>query len=212
VTPFSTPGRILKRVTDVVGAVLLLVLASPILVGSAIAVRTTMGSPVLFRDERSGRGGSSFTLLKLRTMRPRREGEHSPAFDARRITRIGGWLRATSLDELPTLVNVVRGDMSLVGPRPLPTRYLARFSPVQARRLTVRPGVTGWAQVRGRNERTWHEKLSMDVWYVDHQTFWLDVRILLATPAAVFRREGIGHGDHATMPEFTGTDHPQAPQ
>lgn len=201
----------MKRLVDVSAAALLFVLTSPVLAVVTLAVRVTMGSPVLFRDTRAGRRGRPFELLKFRTMRGLQAGETIPESDHARITRVGKILRSTSVDELPSLVNVLRGDMSLVGPRPLPVRYLTRYTPGQARRHDVRPGVTGWAQVNGRNAVGWDEKLEFDVWYVDHRSLGLDLRILGMTVAHLLRREGISHGDHATMPEFGATARTESP-
>jgi lipopolysaccharide/colanic/teichoic acid biosynthesis glycosyltransferase len=165
-----------------------------------------MGRPVLFRQDRPGLHGQPFRLAKFRTMRHPRPGEEGPDADAARLTRTGRFLRATSIDELPTLLNVLRGDMSLVGPRPLLlVRYLPRYSPEQARRHEVRPGITGWAQVNGRNAIGWDEKLALDVWYVDHQSLALDLRILLATVRTALRKDGVRHAGEATMPPFLGS-------
>ena len=161
-------------------------------------MRLNLGRPVLFAQERAGRGGRPFRLYKLRSMR---EG---PGTDAERLTRFGRWLRATSLDELPELWNVLKGEMSLVGPRPLPVRYLPRYSPAQNRRHEVLPGITGWAQVNGRNALDWETKFRYDTAYVDELSLWLDAKILLLTVAQVFLRRGISHAGEATMPEFVG--------
>jgi sugar transferase EpsL len=193
------PGADAKAVLDRVGALTGLVVLSPVLVLVALAVRISLGSPVIFRQIRPGRGGRPFELLKFRTMRPDTGG------DAPRLTRFGRALRRSSLDELPELVNVLRGEMSLVGPRPLLTRYLPRYNPRQARRHEVKPGLTGWAQVNGRNSLTWEEKLELDVWYVENRSLGLDLRILGRTVWQVLRREGIGHGTSDTMPEFMGS-------
>jgi lipopolysaccharide/colanic/teichoic acid biosynthesis glycosyltransferase len=183
------------------GAGVLGILLAPVLAVVAVLVRLADGRPLLFVHERAGLNGRPFGLLKFRTMRP----PASPGEpDAARITRVGRVLRRTSLDELPALWNVVRGDMNLVGPRPLPVAYTAEYSPVEARRLEVKPGVTGLVQVRGRNALTWDEKFALDVWYVEHHSFSLDARILLQTPLVVLRGGGISHGGHATMPEFKG--------
>ncbi len=187
-----------------IGSVALLGVAAPVLVVAAAAVLLTMGSPVLYRDRRVGRAGRTFELLKFRTMRPLRPGETVPDSDHVRITRVGRVLRRTSIDELPSLLNVLRGDMSLVGPRPLPVRYLDRYTATQARRHDVKPGITGWAQVNGRNAVSWAEKFTLDVWYVDHSSLRLDLRILMMTVLGLLRREGISYEGHATMPEFTG--------
>lgn len=164
----------------------------------ACAVRVALGSPVFFEQERAGRGGRPFRLFKFRSMRT------GPGTDAERLTPFGRFLRASSLDELPELLLVLRGTLSLVGPRPLPTAYLPRYSPEQARRHEVRPGITGWAQVNGRNRLSWDEKFRLDVWYVDHRSLALDLRILVLTLAAVFRRSGISAAGEATMGEFNG--------
>lgn len=195
----------MKRLLDVVLAGFLLLLLSPLLAAVAVAVRRDVGSPVLFRQVRPGLRGRPFTLYKFRTMRGAATGEFSGASDEQRLTRFGAWLRAMSLDELPELWNVLRGDMSLVGPRPLLMRYLPLYTPEQMRRHDVRPGLTGWAQVNGRNALSWDDKFALDVWYVDHRSFALDLKILLLTVAAVFRRHGISAEDSATMPEFRGS-------
>ena len=195
----------LKRVTDVVGASLALVVLSPLLAVVALLVRARMGTPVLFRQERPGRDGRPFTMTKFRTMTDRRgpDGELLP--DAARLTALGQWLRRTSIDELPELLNVVHGDMSLVGPRPLLMEYLPLYSPEQARRHEVRPGITGWAQVNGRNAVTWDEKFALDVWYVDHRSTKLDFEILGKTVAQVFSGRGVSAPGHATMEPFRGS-------
>jgi lipopolysaccharide/colanic/teichoic acid biosynthesis glycosyltransferase len=193
-----------KRALDILGSGLGLVLASPVLAAATVAVRLTLGRPVLFRQQRPGLGGRPFELLKLRTMRPEGPDGGGPRSDAARLTRLGRFLRSTSIDELPTLWNVLKGDMSLVGPRPLLVQYLDRYTPEQARRHEVRPGVTGWAQVKGRNALSWEEKLGLDVWYVDHRSLHLDLKILCLTILKVLRREGIAHEGEATMPEFQG--------
>jgi lipopolysaccharide/colanic/teichoic acid biosynthesis glycosyltransferase len=194
-----------KRVVDVMfGAAGLIVLA-PVLAAVAAVIRVVDGPPILFRQRRSGRGGRPFELMKFRTMRDAAPGATwDPSTDSHRLTRVGRLLRTTSLDELPTLINVVRGDMSLVGPRPLPVAYLPRYSDTQARRLEVRPGITGWAQVQGRNTLTWDDRFALDVWYVDHRSLRLDFRILARTIGYVLRREGIDHGAGVTMTEFRG--------
>jgi sugar transferase EpsL len=179
----------------------LAILLAPVLAVVAVVVRLADGRPLLFVHERAGLGGRPFGLLKFRTMRPpATPGEP----DADRITRVGRLLRRSSLDELPGLWNVVRGEMNLVGPRPLPVAYMVEYSPTQARRLEVKPGLTGLVQVRGRNALTWDEKFALDTWYVDHRTARLDLRILFETPLVVLHGRGISHGEHATMPEFRG--------
>ncbi len=194
----------IKRTMDVVGAALGLSLTAPVLLPAMAAVRVTMGAPVFFRQRRPGRGGRPFELLKLRTMRHPRPGEEGPEHDGARLTPLGRMLRRASIDELPTLLNVLRGEMSLVGPRPLLMRYLPRYSPRQARRHEVSPGVTGWAQVHGRNATSWEARFEHDVWYVENRSLLLDLRILWRTVWKVLRREGIEQPGHATMPEFMG--------
>lgn len=193
----------IKRGLDLGIALPLLVLTLPVQAGVAAAVRWKHGSPVLFRQLRPGRDTAPFELLKFRTMRPLRDGE-SIADDGLRLTPLGRFLRSSSLDELPSLVNVLRGDMSLVGPRPLLIEYLDRYSPRQARRHEVRPGVTGLAQISGRNAITWQDKLELDVQYVETRGLRLDVRILGATVSAVFRRSGVSAHGEATTTEFQG--------
>jgi lipopolysaccharide/colanic/teichoic acid biosynthesis glycosyltransferase len=193
------------RAFDLALALPALIVATPVIVGLALLVRLNMGSPVLFRQARAGRGGETFELVKFRTMRPAGLGDDGPDSDEARLTRLGRFLRSTSFDELPTLVNVVRGEMSLVGPRPLPVRYLPRYSPDHARRHEVRPGITGWAQTHGRNTLAWDDQFDMDVWYVDHKSLRLDLRILRDTVASVARRDGISAEGHATRPEFPGS-------
>jgi lipopolysaccharide/colanic/teichoic acid biosynthesis glycosyltransferase len=181
-----------------------LFVTAPLLFVAAVAVRATLGSPVLFRQERTGLDGRPFDLVKLRTMRRPGPGQSDPAHDGERLTRLGRFLRDTSIDELPSLLNVLRGDMTLVGPRPLPVRYLSRYSPYQARRHEVRPGVTGWAQVHGRNRLTWEERLDLDVWYVDHRSLRIDAQVLVLTVAKVLGRGDATPVDAPTMPEFVG--------
>jgi lipopolysaccharide/colanic/teichoic acid biosynthesis glycosyltransferase len=184
---------------------------APLLAGVAATLRITEGSPVVFRQDRPGLFGRSFRLLKFRTMSNKRDATGHPLPDDMRLTRVGRFLRATSLDELPQLWNVLRGDMSLVGPRPLLPQYLARYTPEQARRHDVPPGITGWAQVHGRNAITWEEKFALDLWYVDHWSLWLDAKILAMTVQSVFLRKGISSDKHATMPDFMGTEVPAPP-
>ena len=195
----------MKRLLDVMISTILLVLLAPVMAIVAAGVLLDLGAPVLFRQVRPGLGGRPFTIYKFRTMRGARSGEPSTDGDEQRLTRFGRWLRATSLDELPELWNVLRGDMSLVGPRPLLMRYLPLYSSEQMRRHEVRPGLTGWAQVNGRNALSWDDKFKLDVWYVDNRSLVLDLKILLLTAAAVFRREGISYENSATMPEFRGS-------
>jgi sugar transferase EpsL len=194
-----------KRLLDLAGAALGLAVLSPFILIIALLVRLVHGSPVLFRQQRPGHRGRPFQILKFRTMSASRGPDGSLLPDAERLTRFGGTLRALSLDELPELINVLRGEMSLVGPRPLLMHYLERYSPEQMRRHEVLPGITGWAQVNGRNAITWEDKFRLDVWYVDHWSFWLDLKILLLTLWKVLRREGISQPGHATAGEFEGT-------
>jgi len=202
----------LKRALDIVVSVALLVLLSPVLLALAVAVRVSLGSPVLFRQQRPGRRGHPFTLYKFRTMREATGGQgdvDAVATDATRLTGFGRTLRSTSLDELPELLNVLLGQMSIVGPRPLLMEYLPRYNSEQARRHEVRPGITGWAQVNGRNAVSWPERFAMDVWYVDHRSLLLDARILAMTVRAVLDRSGVSAQGHATMEPFdpdSGTD------
>ena len=198
--------KAVKRAIDKVAAAKLLIAASPILGFSAAAIRATMGSPVLFRQQRPGKDGKPFELLKFRTMRVPKPGEDTVSTDAERLTTLGKFLRATSIDELPTLFNVLKGDMSLVGPRPLLMQYLDRYTPEQVRRHEVKPGITGWAQVNGRNALSWEEKLEHDVWYVDNQSHVLDLKILAMTVLKVLKRDGISADGEATMPEFMGNE------
>jgi len=191
----------MKRIVDVGVALVLLALAAPAFAVLALLIRVTMGPPVVFRQQRAGRAGRLFTLLKLRTMLAAGPG----ASDEMRLTALGRWLRATSLDELPQLWNVLRGDMSFVGPRPLLPEYLPRYTPAQARRHEVRPGITGLAQVSGRNALSWEEKFALDVAYVERQNLALDLRIAWRTLVCVWRGRGIAAPGHATMPEFVGT-------
>ncbi len=194
-----------KRLADIfVSLALLAVLAIPLAV-LALGVRLFLGKPVFFRQERPGRGGKVFRMFKLRTMTEARGKDGNLLPDAERLTRFGNFLRRTSLDELPELFNVLKGEMSLVGPRPLLVKYLPLYSPEQARRHLVRPGITGWAQVNGRNAISWEEKFALDIWYVDHYSFFVDMKILLITLRKVLFPEGISAEGEATMPEFRGT-------
>jgi len=193
-----------KRAIDVLVAAAALAVLSPLLGAVAVGVRWRLGSPVLFRQVRPGLHGRPFEMVKFRTMTDARDAQGRPLPDAERLPPFGRFLRSTSLDELPELWNVLRGDMSLVGPRPLLMQYLPLYSREQARRHEVKPGITGWAQVNGRNALSWEEKFALDVWYVDHHTLRLDFQILWATLRHVLRREGINAAEHATMPAFTG--------
>ena len=195
-----------KRFFDIVASLTALVLLSPVLLIVALLVRRKLGTPIFFRQTRPGLHGKPFEMIKFRSMLDAYDDNGQPLPNEQRLTRFGKLLRSTSLDELPELWNVLKGDMSLVGPRPLLMEYLPLYSKHQARRHEVRPGVTGWAQVNGRNAISWEEKFDYDVWYVDHQTFWLDVKILLLTVKKVFVREGISSSENVTMPKFRGSD------
>jgi lipopolysaccharide/colanic/teichoic acid biosynthesis glycosyltransferase len=192
-----------KRAFDIVGSTVALLVAAPIMAAVALLVCGTMGRPVLFRKLRPGLHGRPFCIYKFRTMRLAHDPAGKPLADAERLTRVGRFLRSTSLDELPELWNVLRGDMSLVGPRPLLMEYLPLYSPEQARRHDVRPGLTGWAQVNGRNAVRWEDRFAMDTWYVDNRSLLLDLRILLLTARTVVLREGISQQGHDTMTPFT---------
>lgn len=195
----------MKRLLDFFAALLALFFLFPALAVVAWQIRRKLGSPVLFRQIRPGLRGRPFKMVKFRTMRDAVDANGKPLPDSERMTPFGRFLRSTSLDELPELWNVLKGDMSLVGPRPLLMEYLLLYSPEQARRHEVRPGVTGWAQINGRNALSWEEKFKMDVWYVDHQSLWLDLKILLLTVKKVLVREGISAVGEATMPRFKGS-------
>jgi sugar transferase EpsL len=194
----------MKRLVDLCATFLGLLAISPLLLVLGILVRTQLGSPVLFRQTRPGRRGKPFMMYKFRTMTEELDGEGNLLPDAMRLNGFGKFLRSSSFDELPELFNVLKGEMSLVGPRPLLMEYLPLYSPEQARRHEVRPGITGWAQVNGRNAISWDQKFKLDVWYVDHQSFVLDLKILWMTFAKVFRREGISQDGQATMDKFRG--------
>jgi sugar transferase EpsL len=194
-----------KRAFDLLVTIPLLLLLAPVLLLTALVIWLVMGRPVLFRQQRPGLHGRPFTLLKFRTMRDVRDAGGASLPDEVRLTRLGRLLREFSLDELPELINVLRGEMSLVGPRPLLMQYLERYTPRQMRRHDVLPGITGWAQINGRNAVGWDERFALDLWYVQHRSFRLDLAILVATVRMVLRREGIHHVEHATMPEFTGS-------
>jgi len=194
-----------KRVFDIVGASFVGILLSPVIVLTACAVRVFLGRPVLFVQERPGKGERPFTIYKFRTMKSVSDVDGEALPDEQRLTRFGRFLRKTSLDEMPELWNVLRGDMSLVGPRPLLMEYLPVFSPREARRHEVRPGMTGWAQVNGRNDTSWQRRLELDCWYVDHQSLMLDLRILGLTLKKVFLMEGIHQHGRATMDKFKGS-------
>jgi sugar transferase EpsL len=195
-------GLAAKRALDIALALTGLLLTAPILLLTWLAVRVRLGRPALFRQMRPGLGGQPFALLKFRTMTDGRDAAGELLPDEQRLRPFGRLLRRSSLDELPELINVLKGDMSMVGPRPLLTDYLAHYTPEQARRHEVRPGLTGWAAINGRNATSWAERLEQDVWYVDHRSVALDCRILLLTVAKVIRQEGIAQDGHATMPRL----------
>ncbi|ARC18442.1 sugar transferase [Vibrio parahaemolyticus] len=195
----------MKRLFDFLVSLIALILLSPIIVLVAWKIRKKLGSPVLFRQTRPGLNGKPFEMVKFRTMKDAVDEQGNLLPDSDRMTPFGEKLRNSSLDELPGLWSVLKGDMSLVGPRPLLMRYLPLYNEEQARRHDARPGVTGWAQINGRNAISWEEKFALDVWYVDNQTFWLDIKILLLTVKKVFVKEGISADDHVTMPEFEGS-------
>ena len=193
-----------KRALDLLLVLPASIVALPVLAVLAVIVRARLGTPMLFRQQRPGMNGRPFMILKFRTMTGARDASGHLLPDAQRLTSFGRFLRSTSLDELPELWNVLRGDMSLVGPRPLLIQYLDRYTPEQARRHEVRPGITGWAQVNGRNALSWEEKFALDVWYVDNLSLWLDLKIMVLTVVKIFRREGISQPGQATMEEFRG--------
>jgi sugar transferase EpsL len=204
--PFMLRYRYLKALGDRIAALLALLLLLPLLLLIALLVRYYLGSPVLFRQQRPGYRKQVFWLIKFRTMTNQCDASGVLLPDAQRLTSFGRWLRATSIDELPELINILRGEMSFIGPRPLLLQYLPLYSPEQTRRHEVKPGFSGLAQVNGRNELSWEEKFRLDVWYVDHQSFWLDIQIFLITIWKVICREGISAEAEATMPLFHG-DH-----
>ena len=197
-----------KRLLDLFLTIPGLIFLLPVLMVTAFLVRVKLGRPVLFKQLRPGLGGKPFTILKFRTMTDAHGVDGVLLPDALRLTAFGRFLRATSLDELPELLNVLKGDMSLVGPRPLLMQYLERYSPEQARRHEVKPGLTGWAQVNGRNAITWEEKFQLDVWYVDNWSLWLDIKIIAMTIWKILKREGISQPGQATMEEFKGIGKP----
>lgn len=201
----TTPAQRIKRLIDIVLASAALFLLTPVMLIVAVMIALNIGLPVLFRQERPGLYGRPFEMIKFRTMSNAKDARGQLLPDDLRLGRLGRLLRATSLDELPELWNIVRGDMSLVGPRPLLMRYMDRYSPEQRRRYLVKPGLSGWAQIKGRNSLGWDEKFALDCWYVDHQSIWLDLRILALTIPMVLARRGISAADHSTMPEFMGT-------
>ena len=193
-----------KRTLDIIASVVGLFFLSPLLTVVALIVRIKLGSPILFKQTRPGFHGEPFTTYKFRTMTDACDEKGNLLPDAKRLTKLGRLLRSTSLDELPELFNVIKGEMSLVGPRPLLMQYLDRYTPEQARRHDVKPGITGWAQINGRNALSWEEKFKLDVWYVDNWSVWLDIKIIFMTLVKVFKREGISANGEATMSEFKG--------
>lgn len=197
-TPFS------KRLLDIILSAIILILASPLLLLTAVLIFLSYGAPIFFKHERPGKDGLPFKLIKFRSMRDARDQKGNILPDAERITRFGRFIRRTSIDELPEFYNVLRGDMSLVGPRPLLMQYLKRYSVEQARRHDVLPGVTGWAQINGRNAISWDDKFKYDLWYIDHWTFWLDVKIIFLTIWKVLKGDGVSQPGRATMDEFMG--------
>ncbi len=195
----------IKRIFDVIFSFLVLIILSPLILLLSLLLLLIQGWPILFTQRRPGLDGRLFDLIKFRTMRDTRDARGSLLPDEQRITRLGAFMRRSSLDELPEFLNVLNGDMSVVGPRPLLVQYLERYTPEQARRHDVLPGVTGWAQINGRNALTWEEKFALDVWYVDHWSFRLDIRIVFLTVWKAIKGEGISQPGHATMPEFMGS-------
>jgi sugar transferase EpsL len=198
-------SSLLKKIADLVVAFFLLVLVFPLMIGVSALIYLEMGDPIFFKQHRPGKNGSIINFYKFRTMSNAVDMNGNLLSDAQRLTALGKFLRTSSLDELPQLLNVLKGDMSFVGPRPLLVDYLSLYTPEQARRHNVKPGITGWAQVNGRNSIPWEDKFHLDVWYVDHWSLWLDLKILCLTVAKVLKREGISHLDHATMEKFQGT-------
>lgn len=205
--PLFPPGiPVSKRILDLVITIPGLILISPLIAVTAAAIALFLGRPILFKQIRPGYRSKPFPVYKFRTMTDARDSNGNLLQDAERLTGLGKFLRSTSIDELPELFNVLRGEMSLVGPRPLLIQYLERYNPEQARRHNVLPGITGWAQINGRNTLTWEDKFRLDVWYVDNQSVWLDLKILILTIWKVFNREGISQPGHATAEEFMGNE------
>jgi len=196
---------VIKRLFDIFSSIIGLLVLAPVILIIALLIHRKLGSPVLFYQVRPGKDEKPFEMIKFRTMRDAIDKDGMPLPDSERITPFGNFLRNSSLDELPELWNVLKGDMSFVGPRPLLKEYLPLYSPEQARRHNVRPGITGWAQVNGRNAISWEEKFKYDIWYVENQSFWLDMKIIWMTIKKVIAREGISADDHATMPKFSGS-------
>jgi sugar transferase EpsL len=203
----SNYQRFGKRMMDIIISTFLLVLLIPCFCILFILIRIKLGNPIIFKQERPGYLGKIFTLYKFRTMRDAFDDANRPLPDAKRITSFGNFLRQMSLDELPGLINVIRGEMSLIGPRPLLKEYLAHYTAEQARRHLVKPGITGWTQISGRNELSWEEKFKLDVWYVDNMNFLLDLKILFTTVYVVIKRQGVNAKGHITMPKFVDVEH-----
>ena len=199
-------SKFFKRLFDIIASASGLIFLSPVFLILIYLIRKNLGEPVFFTQERPGKDGKPFKMIKFRSMRDAVDKDGNPLPDSERLTPFGQKLRATSLDELPELWNVLKGDMSLVGPRPLLMSYLPLYNEFQNRRHEMRPGVTGWAQVNGRNALSWDEKFAHDIWYIDHYSFWLDMKILFLTVKKVFIKEGISAEGEATMPYFTGND------
>ena len=199
-------SKFFKRLFDIIASASGLIFLSPVFLILAYLIRKNLGAPVFFTQERPGKDGKPFKMIKFRSMRDAVDKDGNPLPDSKRLTPFGKRLRATSLDELPELWNVLKGDMSLVGPRPLLMSYLPLYNEFQFRRHEMKPGVTGWAQVNGRNALSWDEKFAHDIWYIDHYSFWLDMKILFLTVKKVFIKEGISAEGEATMPYFTGND------
>jgi len=196
---------VVRRLTDLIGSIIGLIALSPLLIIIIFIIKLKLGTPVIFSQLRPGLNEKTFKFYKFRTMTNAKSAVGSLLPDKDRVTPLGNFLRKTSLDELPSLFNVLKGDMSLVGPRPLLVEYLELYSPEQARRHEVKPGITGWAQVNGRNGISWEEKFTLDVWYIDNQSFWLDIKILWKTAWGVLKREGISHPNHVSMEPFRGS-------
>lgn len=195
----------IKRCFDIAASSIALAILTPALLVIALLIKKKMGGSIFFKQQRPGKNGKIFTLFKFRSMTNLYDNQGKLLPDEQRLTQLGQFLRSSSLDELPALINVIKGDMSLVGPRPLLTSYLSRYSAFQARRHEVKPGITGWAQINGRNAINWEEKFTLDVWYVDNQSLWLDAKILVKTFSKVCKREGINHKDKVGMTEFLGS-------
>jgi len=212
ISPAYVISAFVKRSLDIIFGAAGLVLLSPFLILLTAAIRFKLGPPVLFRQERPGLGGKGFVTYKFRTMTDQRDAAGRLLPDEQRLPAFGRFLRSTSIDELPELFNVLKGDMSIVGPRPLMMKYLGRYTPEQARRHEVKPGITGWAQINGRNAISWEERLKLDVWYVDNWSIWLDLRIILKSIWMVITRQGITQQNRATVDEFMGTQQSNFPK